>query len=213
MTELFELAWRTLFFYFFLLGSLRVMGKREVGELTLLDFVVSIMIAEFAVMAIQEQSIVRGIVPILLLACTQVGLAFVSLKSPRLRDVLDGEPTLIIENGKVDEEAMRKQRYNFDDLLQQLRKQSISNFSEVEFAVLEPSGDLSVIKKETRAGEVVYPFPIVIDGDIQHEHLHHIGKEEDWLKANLRARGYHDLRAITLCVAKKNGTLIIDEKN
>ncbi|MBB6449508.1 uncharacterized membrane protein YcaP (DUF421 family) [Geomicrobium halophilum] len=210
--ELFELAWRTLFFYFFLLVSLRIMGKREVGELSLLDFIVSIMIAEFAVMAIDEQSLIKGVLPIVVLACTQIFLAYVSLKSDRLRDCLDGEPTMIIENGKIDEKAMRQQRYNFDDLLLQLRKQSISNFSEIEFAVLEPSGDLSVIKKETNAGEVVYPFPFIIDGVIQHDHLQRIDKDAEWLIAKLQARGYSDVKDVALCTGKKNGTLIIDEK-
>ncbi|AXF57750.1 DUF421 domain-containing protein [Salicibibacter kimchii] len=213
MTELFALAWRTLFFYFFLLAALRVMGKREVGELTILDFIVSIMIAEFAAMAVQEQSLIQGMVPILILTCVQIGLAYVSLKSNRLRDLFDGKPTMIIKNGKIDEETMRTQRYNFDDLLQHLRKQGISNFTDVEYAVLEPSGDLSVIKKENDPGEVVYPLPMIIDGDIQHDHLQHIGWNADWLMTKLQERGYTNVKKIALCASKKNGTLLIDEKD
>ncbi|QQK75656.1 DUF421 domain-containing protein [Salicibibacter cibarius] len=215
MEELFALAWRTLFFYFFLLAALRVMGKREVGELTILDFIVSIMIAEFAAMAVQEQSLIQGMVPILILACIQIGLAYVSLKSNRLRDLLDGEPTIIIQNGKIDEEAMRTQRYNFDDLLQHLRTQGISNFTDVEYAVLEPSGDLSVIKKEHGhdPNDIVYPLPMIIDGDIQHDHLRQIGLDAGGLMEKLQVRGYIDVKKIALCVSKKNGVLIVDEKD
>lgn len=215
MTELFALAWRTIFFYFFLLVALRLMGKREVGELTILDFIVSIMIAEFAAMAVQEQSLMQGMVPIIILACIQIGLAYLSLKSNRLRDIFDGEPTMIIQNGKIDEEAMRTQRYNFDDLLQHLRTQGISNFTEVEYAVLEPSGDLSVIKKEHKGdpNDIVYPLPLIIDGDIQHDHLQQIGGNADWLMTKLQERGYDNVKQIALCVSKKNGTLIIDEKD
>ncbi|QQK81887.1 DUF421 domain-containing protein [Salicibibacter cibi] len=191
------------------------MGKREVGELTILDFIVSIMIAEFAAMAVQEQSLIQGMVPILILACIQIGLAYVSLKSNRLRDVLDGEPTMIIQNGKIDEEAMRTQRYNFDDLLQHLRTQGISNFTDVEYAVLEPSGDLSVIKKERGddPNDIVYPLPMIIDGDIQHDHLQQIGLDAGKLMDKLQARGYTNVKSIALCVSKKNGALIVDEKD
>ncbi|GAK06346.1 DUF421 domain-containing protein [Geomicrobium sp. JCM 19038] len=213
MEELFSIFWRILFYYFFLLIAIRVMGKREVGELTLLDFIVSIMIAEFAVKGIEERNIVIGAFPIVVLACTQIILAYVSLKSNRMRDLLDGVPSLIIENGKVNEAEMRKQRYNFDDLMLQLRQHDITDFSRVAYAILEPSGDLSVIEIETTAGDVVFPFPFIIDGEVQKKHLNHIGKSRDWLVKELMKRGYTDLKKIAVCSGSRNGHLIIDEKH
>lgn len=135
---------RTIFIYFIILFVLRFMGKREIGQLSLLDFVVSIMIAELAVISIENIQVpmLHTILPIVILSIIQLVLAVFSLKSERIRKLVDGKPSVLINGGKIDEEEMRKQRYNFDDLLIQLRQQKVSKLSDVEFAILEPSGKL-----------------------------------------------------------------------
>ncbi|GAK11312.1 DUF421 domain-containing protein [Geomicrobium sp. JCM 19039] len=210
--DLFSIFWRVLFFYFFLLISLRVMGKREVGELTLLDFVVSIMIAEFAVTGIEEESLIEGMFPIIILACLQIVLAYISLKSNRLRDLLDGQPTIVIENGKVDEQAMRRLRYNFDDLMLQLRQHDLTDFTQVAYAILEPSGDLSVIEATKNAGQVIFPFPFIVDGEMQMHQLQHIGRDEEWLRTELKKRGYDDVKKIAVCSGNREGNFVINIK-
>ncbi len=141
---------RTLLLYGVILFIFRVMGKREIGELSILDLVVFIMIGEMAVIAIEQpkDSIFHTIVPMIVLTIAQIAFAYFSLKSEMFRRLVDGSPTIIINNGKIDEKAMRKQRYNFDDLLIQLREKNIKNIADVEFAILEPSGKLSVFEKE-----------------------------------------------------------------
>lgn len=141
---------RTLFLYAVILLIFRLMGKREIGELSILDLVVYIMIAELAVVAIEtpDSNIFKNVLPMLLLMVVQIVLAIFSLKSKTFRDVVDGKPTIIINKGKIDENAMRKQRYNFDDLLLQLREKDIAKISDVEFAILESSGTLSVFERK-----------------------------------------------------------------
>jgi len=209
---------RTLFLYFIILVIFRVMGKREIGELSVLDLVVFIMIAEMAVMAIEnpKDPLIHSLLPMLLLMGIQIMLAFVSLKSQRFRDLIDGKPTVIINNGKIDEEAMKKQRYNFDDLLVQLREKNVKNVADVEFAILEPSGKLSVFEKK-KEEEIVADegeedsmnLPLVMDGVIQEDHLKRIDKTNFWLRQQLRFLGYKDIHKISYC-SYDNGVFFVD---
>ena len=198
------------------------MGKREIGQLSVLDFVVSIMIAELAVISIENIRVpmMHTIVPIIVLSIIQITLAFVSLKSESLRKMIDGKPSILINKGKIDEEEMRKQRYNFDDLMVQLRQSKIRNIADVEFAILEPSGKLSVIEKTERekqypnyAEKVHLPLPLVLDGKVQEDHLERIGKTPLWLRQELRKLGYKDLKKISYCSLKDNQTFFVDLKD
>ena len=118
----------------------------------------------------------------------QIFIARLSLKSKKFRDIVDGSPTIIINKGQIDEKAMRKQRYNFDDLLQQLREKDVRNIADVEFAILEPSGKLSVFEKENNKMDGDITLPLIIDGTIQKDHLQRIDKTEDWLRKKLKRK-------------------------
>src|SRR5690625_1290972 len=143
---------RTVVVYFYLLMTLRLMGKREIGELSVLDFVVAIMFAEFAVISIEDLSKPLSVtfIPIFVLLIIQVLLAFLSLKFPRFREFIDGKPSFLIKHGKINEKEMKKQRYNSDDLLMQIRDKNIKDVADVEFAILEPTGELSVFPKKEK---------------------------------------------------------------
>lgn len=149
--ELMTLLLRTLFMYFFVLIMLRLMGKREIGKLSVFDLVISIMIAEIAVIAIErvDQPLWVSVAPVFLLVLTQMGLAFLSLKNRRIRLLIDGRPSVLIRDGKLNWREMRKQRYTLDDLASQLRESRTTDVENVRLAVLEPSGRLSVIPKES----------------------------------------------------------------
>ena len=159
MSELTMMIVRTIFLYLLILIIFRLMGKREIGELSVFDLVVNIMIAEMAVMAIEETTTVmlHSVASIIVLMMIQITMARLSLKSKKFRDLVDGSPTIIINQGKIDEKAMRQQRYNFDDLLQQLREKDIHNIADVEFAILEPSGKLSVFEKDKMEDDISLP--------------------------------------------------------
>jgi uncharacterized membrane protein YcaP (DUF421 family) len=208
MNDIWVMILRTLLLYFVILFVFRLMGKREIGELSVFDLVVNIMIAEMAVMAIDDKefSVIDALVPILLLMIIQILIARLSLKSKKFRDIVDGSPTIIINKGQIDEEAMRKQRYNFDDLLQQLREKDVRNIADVEFAILEPSGKLSVFEKEDNKMDGEITLPLIIDGTIQKDHLQRIDKTEDWLRKKLKRKGFDekDIRNISFCSYQNN---------
>lgn len=206
---------RTLFLYFLIILIFRLMGKREIGELSILDLVVFIMIAEMAVTAIEDPNdpLIHTVVPMLLLMTIQISLAFLSLKNQKIRHILDGKPTIIINRGKVDEHAMKTQRYNFDDLMTQLRDKNINNLADVEFAILEPSGKLSVIEKQKKnKKQPELQLPLIVDGLIQEENLSTINKNNLWLRQELRKLGYKDTKQISLCTFGK-GVFYIDLKD
>jgi len=148
--ELTSTLLRTIFMYFFIFLILRLMGKREIGKLSVFDLVISIMIAEIAVLAIEstDKSMVLAIAPIILLFFIQIGLAFFSLKSRKLRTLFDSKPSVLIRDGHLNRKEMYKQRYNLDDLIVQLRENQVTEISNVKLAVLESTGKLSVIMKE-----------------------------------------------------------------
>nr|WP_206698102.1 DUF421 domain-containing protein [Cytobacillus firmus] len=201
---------RTLFLYAVILLIFRLMGKREIGELSILDLVIYIMIAELAVVAIEtpDSNILKNVLPMLLLMVVQIVLAVFSLKSKTFRDVVDGKPTIIINKGKIDENAMRKQRYNFDDLLLQLREKDIAKISDVEFAILESSGTLSVFERnDSKEGGIT--IPLIIDGTIQKTNLETINKSDFWLRQELRKEGYKEISNISFC-SYENGQFYVD---
>lgn len=139
----------TVLMYIFIFLSMRIMGKREIGKLSVFDLTISIMIAEIGVFVIEdiERPIYDGVVPMATLVLIQVIVAQLSLKSRKLRLMVDGKPSILISDGKLHRGEMRRQRYNIDDLLLQLRGQNIVSPADVEFAILETSGQLTVIEK------------------------------------------------------------------
>lgn len=197
MNETLIIILRTIALYWIILAILRIMGKREVGELSIFDLVVFLLIAEVGSVAIDdpESNFWHAFLPMGTLLIIQLIASFTSLKSKKFRDMMEGHPSIIIKDGVIVEKEMRKQRYNLDDLLQQLREQQIGSIRSVSYAFLEPSGNLSVFKKE----EEQFIFPLIIDGDIQMEHLIRIGKSKEWLLEELKKKMINDFTKIFYC--------------
>ena len=169
---------RTLFMYFFIIIVYRIMGKKEVGQLSIIDLIVSILIAELVAIAIEaEKSIFLSIIPISILTFTQIGISFITLKSERIRDLIDGKPTIIIKNGKLNFKEMSHLRYSLDDLVTQLRLQGVNSIERVKYAVLENNGSLSVFCEDDE-----YPLPLILDGVIDYKVLKDINKNYEWIK-------------------------------
>ena len=172
---------RTIFFYLFIFLIYRIMGKREVGQLSITDLVVSLLIAELTVISIEdyEKSMLYSLIPIIVLVLLQCILSYLSLKKPKFRIFLEGNPSVIIKGGKINYNEMLKQRYNLDDLLVQLRDKDYRSIEEVEYAILESSGTLSVFPYET--GKSPLPLPLILDGDIQEDTIKHLKKDKKWV--------------------------------
>lgn len=198
--------------YLLIVLIFRLMGKREIGELGIIDLVVFIMIADIAVIAIERynESFFKPMLPMGILVLIQIIFSHLSVKSRNFRKLVDGEPSIIIKDGKILEKQMKKQRYNFDDLLMQLRENNIRYISDVEFAILEPTGKLSVIKKEKN--KTGYTVGLIIDGELQEEKLSELNLNKEWLYDELNKRGIKNLKEISFC-SYENGKLYIDKNN
>ncbi len=225
MSILFTVFLRTLFFYFFILVIIRVMGKREVGQLSPFDLVVTIMMAEASIMAIEnpELPLLAGVIPIVTLMVAEVSLSYFSMKSLVVRLLVTGRPNMVIKNGKILEEELRRIRYNVHDLLAQLRQQGITDPQQVEFALVEASGSLSVIPKASerpvqpkdmylQVDQASLPAAVVVDGSIDTNTL----KERNWtterLLDELRARGYDEPSEVLYASLDEKGQLYIQPK-
>lgn len=179
-----------------------------------MDLVVFIMLAEIGVFLIEmpEEAIWKAVVPMAVLLTIQLGSAWISLKSQRFRNWFDGKPSIIIKHGKVDEREMKKQRYNFNDLLLQLREHEIQQVGDVAYAILEPSGKLSVFEKKND-GSSDYAVVLVADGQIQYSGLQTIRKNKQWLISEIKKQGYHSIEEISLATINDQGEVQLDQKN
>ena len=166
------------------------MGKREVGQLGIVDLIVSILIAELVAISVEDasKSILSSIVPILSVVTFQMLLSYISLKNAKIRLLLDGSPSFIIKNGKINYNEMIKQKYNLDDLLTQLREKGYRNIEEVGYAVLENNGTLSVFSYDNKKNKTPLPLPLILDGKIQKDTLNDIRKDNSFVEKILAQR-------------------------
>ena len=197
MNDLLVISFRMIFLYFVILIIFKLMGKREVGELSVMDLVIFVLIADVASFAVDEpeRNLFESILPMIILLLIQITTSFISLKSKAVRDKIDGDPTMIIRNGVLLEDEMRKQRYNLDDLFQQLREDKVGSIQKVAYAFLESSGNLSIFLKDS----LPPILPLIVDGDIQERHLQLIEKDKQWLFEELAKLGYQQIDQIFYC--------------
>lgn len=190
MSELWSVIIRTVFFYFFIVLLYRLMGKREIGQLGIIDLIVSILIAELVAISIEniEKSLWLTIIPLSLLGGLEIFLAYISIKSRTFRRIFDGKPSLIICNGKVNYREMVKQRYSMDDLLLSMRQKEIKDLNEIEYAFLEPNGKLSIFKYNFLKIKSAYPMPLILDGEINKKTLQFLKKDKFWLEKELEKK-------------------------
>ena len=207
------IVFRTIILYFFVILIFRIMGKREIGELSIQDFAVSILIAELAALSIEkfDQTILYTVIPIILLCLLELLMGYFSLKSSKFRGFVDGEPVLIINKGKICYKEMVKQRYSLDDLLLELRNNGIKSIRDVEFAILENNGNLNIFEYNKLIKEDYFPFPLVLDGVIQYNTLKYINKSDEWLINYLNKKNIF-LDEIFYAFYKGNKVYIITKK-
>jgi uncharacterized membrane protein YcaP (DUF421 family) len=222
----FALFYRTVFLYLAVLLAVRIMGKREVGELSAFDLVVAIMIAELAAIAMDkiEMPLYQGIIPIFTLVGMEILLSWLSLKSHTIRGIVDGSPSIVINNGKIVERELRKLRYNVSDLLGQLRQNNVVNIADVQFAVLETSGELTVLlkpdKRPLTPGDLGLsmdyeglPVPLIFDGKVHKKNLDKLNLNEEWLVAEVKKKGLEKVEDILYASLDSKGQLYISEKD
>lgn len=193
---------RTLILYFSLLMFLRLLGKRQLGEMELSEFLVASLIADLAANPLQDigMPMLNGLIPIVTLFCCELLISSLSMRSIRLRSFLFGKPSMLISHGKIDQKEMSKNRFTLDELMQEMRSQGVRDLAAVEYAFLETNGKLSILlytsKQPPSAEEMNIPtenigFPriLVSDGRLIHENLQKSGHDMTWLQQQLSEHG------------------------
>lgn len=215
---------RTILIYFIVLLVMRLMGKREIGQLSPFDFVVAIMIAEVAAMPMEQPEIplLRGLAPLFVLAALEIAFSYAALHNRWLRHFVCGTPQVIIRDGQILHREMRRARYNLDELLSQLREKGYPDPAEVAEAVLENSGELSVIPKSEcrpvtredlnlRPAAAGLPLVLVADGEVVKPNLAAAERDETWLENELRVRGL-SLKEVFLAALSPDGRLFVSPR-
>lgn len=204
---------RTIVLYLLVLIVMRLMGKREIGQLQPFELVISIMIADLASIPMSDVGvpIFNGIIPILGLLVMHLLISFCNLKSINFRGVVCGKPSILIYRGKIDEKVMKKERYTINELQERLRGKDVFNIGDVEYAILETSGEINVILKPEKRNptlkdlniEAQYEgisYDLVLDGVIQYENLKKINKDYSWLNAQIKKFGFSPEQALVATI-------------
>lgn len=212
MQEYISLMAKSFIFYFVIIFALRLMGKREVGELSVFDVVIYFVMSELLAISIsnEDESIFKSLVPIFTLAFLQMIISWLILKSKRIRGIFDGEVSILIHNGHINQDVMRRERYNIDDLMSQLRSKDICSPEEVAFAILETNGQLSILPRNKC--KVKHPNPLISDGSIDRKVLEDLSLDDRWLKKALLNEGIKDINEVFLCIYQKNGLFVIKKE-
>lgn len=217
---------RTIILYVLVIAVMRVMGKRQIGELQPFELVIAIMISELAAVPMQETGIplIAGIIPIITLLIIQVTFSHISMKSEPARKLLCGTPSIVVANGEIVEQELKRLRYNINDLLEQLREKNYPSVSDVEFAILETSGKLSVIPKSQKRAltpadlqlETQYeglPLTLIADGIINYKNLNIAKQDLTWLYEQIQKQGFSSPKEILFASLDTNGDILIQGKN
>lgn len=204
----------------------RIMGKKQISQLTFFDYVVGISIGSVAAsMSVDHRiSIVNGITSMVIWSLFPIIFSMISMHSMAVRRLLDGNPTVLIQNGKIIEKNLSKSKFTINDLLEELRIKDVFNIADVEFAILETSGRLSVLKKASRQpvspSDMNLPTPnqglcanVIIDGKLMRQNMKQVNIDEQWLTNELQKSSISSISDILLAYCDANGTLHIDKKN
>lgn len=216
---------RALILYLVVLIALRLMGKREIGQLQPYELVITMMIADLASVPMQDIGIpiFHGIIPIMALLLSQIVLSYLNIKSGWFRKIICGEPTVLIQKGKIMESRLKKQRYTIDGLMEELRINGIFSLEEVEYAILETSGQISVIKKPEKSPVVKedvnantiytgYPRPLIIDGSFIDKNLDIMGITEKEVETYLKSQNTN-YKDILILMYDENKKFFIQKKD
>lgn len=211
-TEIFQIIYKTILCYFFILFCLKIMGKREIGEISAFDIVVFFIISELFSLSLNEpeHSILRSIIPVSIIVLLQLVTALISLYVPKFRSLMEGKKSYLIYKGVIQQNEMKRQRYTIEDLMAQLRMKEIQTPQDVEYAILENNGELTIIKKDNCI--MLSPDPLIMDGKINKTSLARITKDEVWLVEELKKLGFIDVSKLFLVLYLKNGLYVVPFK-
>lgn len=215
---------RSIVLYIIVLIVMRLMGKREIGQLQPFELAIAIMIADLASIPMTETGIPisNGIIPILGLLLMHLIISVMNLKSVNLRKIICGKPRILIYRGKIDEMALKKERFTINELQERLRGNNIVNISDVEYAILETSGQVTVIQKPNKRNTIPedfnimpeyegIPYDLVVDGKIMYDNLKKLGRDYNWLKKEVNKFKINPEQALLVTIDGR-GQMFCQEK-
>lgn len=225
-TSLIEVFFQTILAFTAIMVYTRILGKQQIGQLTFFEYITGITFGSIAGTLATDRNPDMTLIHfagLTFFAAMTFFMGLVSLKSRSARKVIEGEPTIVVHNGQILDQNMRKMRYNLDELLMQLREKGVFRVDDVEFALLEPNGNISVLPKSQHRpatpGDLGVPteyeglnIELVMDGKIISRNLQQLGFSEDWLRRRLRERGITGLDQVVYAAIATNGKLYTDVK-
>lgn len=216
---------RAIILYFMVVFIMRIMGKRQIGQLQPFELVIALMVAELAATPMQDTEIplLHGIIPIITLLVLQVLISALQIKSETARIIFCGKPSILIEKGKININELKKSRLNLNDLLEELRLKEYYNLGDIEYAILETGGQISIIPKSdilpaTRKDLKILPIQdklpvnLILDGKINNNNLKLINKDESWLNSKLQKKNISSLDQVFLAALDSQGKLVYQLK-
>ncbi len=215
---------RSLILYILVIFAVRLMGKRQLGELQPSELVITILVSNIATLPLEDTDIpiIVGVTPILSLVCYEVIVSWLILGMPFLRKIISGSPKIIISNGKINRRVLRELRFSVDDLMTAMRGEQIFDLSEVQYAIVETTGSVSIMKKQGKdtptredlnidADELDPPQVIVSDGETMPTALKSLGYSEEFVRNTAKKSGLK-INEIFIMTADKNGSVFIAKK-
>ncbi|WP_309271791.1 DUF421 domain-containing protein [Paenibacillus sp.] len=222
--DFWEMILRTTFTFFVLLTLTRLIGEKQLGHLTFFDYVTGITIGSVAaeIVVRKDTPFFNGMISLIWWVILAILISYVSLKSSKARVLMDGQPKIIIKEGKIMRETLKSTRLNMDDLSMMLREKDVFSIQDVRYAILEPDGKISVLKKEFKQpitkGDLNIPTPIftnlpsgiISDGKIVKKNLKELNLDEHWLYQELQNKGIHSADEVFYAEVQSDGSLFVD---
>ncbi|WP_261853992.1 DUF421 domain-containing protein [Clostridium folliculivorans] len=217
---------RTVILYSVVVLVMRLMGKRQIGELQPYEFVITMMISDLAALPMQDTRLplLLGVIPIITLLMLKTLLSEIQLKSKIARKVIDGTPCVLIKEGKVNFKSLISQRINIDDLMEELRLSGYFNIKDIQYAILENNGQVSVIPKKALSPatkedvkvdgeEDKLPFVLVINGKLDKKALQRANKDFSWLDKMLKKNNVEDIKNVYIAMIDSNSQFFLQKKD
>lgn len=218
---------RALLLYLVVVVVIRMMGKRQVAEMQPFELVIMIMIAELAATPMEDVGIplINGVIPIIALLFIQVLISYFALKSEKFRDFICGKPSILIHKGRINQSELRRLRVSINDLLEALRNKDYFNISDVEYAILETNGQMSIVPKADKRPVVIsdlnsyddiqdeeLPVTLIVDGRLNDTKLRKTGYDKDWLMDQLRKQNIDNVESVFFAFLSSDRIFYAQEK-
>ncbi|WCN39589.1 DUF421 domain-containing protein [Aneurinibacillus uraniidurans] len=223
--DFWEMILRTTLTFFVLLTLARILGNKQLSQLTFFDYITGITIGSIAadIAGRSESAFLNGLTSLIWWSCLAILIAYIGLTSPSARVLFDGQPIILIKEGKIRKQSLKHARLNLDDLSMMLRKQGVFSMQDVNYAILEPDGQVSILKKEEHQPvtkkdlaiptpkSVFLPSEIISDGKIVKKNLQELHVTEAWVQAQLKKHGIQSVEEVFYAEIQKDGSLFVSK--